>query len=288
MFEVAQLIWHNGRIIPHEQAAPSIASHSLHLGIGVFDGLRAFWNGTHYYIHALDEHIARLRENAITLEMEIPWSLKELKAGILTLLAEIPQTNYYLRPIVYRGQPKITINERQQMQVDVAILAVTAPRGIIKSLRCHISPIERVSNRAIPVSAKICGAYVNSYLVRTHAEASGFDEGIMLDREGKIAEAATANLFFIQQDTIVTPILTPDIFPGITRSTLLKVAHSLGIKVIERNVYPEALGNFVAAFSCATFSEIKPIITIDSHQYDSLNNSIFCKLLKAYQEITYQ
>ncbi|MBZ8181974.1 aminotransferase class IV [Oscillatoria salina] len=288
MFEVVQLVWHNGKIIPREQAAPSIASHSLHLGIGVFDGLRAFWNGDRYYIHALDDHLTRLQENARTLEMEIPWSLKELKAGIWTLLAEIPQTNYYLRPIVYRGLPKITIKERQKMKVDVSILAVTAPRDVIKPFRCQISPFERVSSRAIPVRAKICGAYVNSYLVRIQAEASGFDEGIMLDREGKITEAATANLFFIQEDTVVTPALTPDIFPGITRSTLLKVASSLGIKVIERDIYPEALGDFQAVFSCATFSEVRPIITIDSHQYDSLNNPIFRKFLKAYQEITYQ
>ncbi|MDJ0619134.1 MAG: aminotransferase class IV [Calothrix sp. MO_192.B10] len=286
MFEVDQLVWYNGKIVPREQADPSVASYSLHLGIGVFDGIRAFWNGDRYYIHALDAHIERLRRNATTLEMEVPYSTEELKVGVWELLGKIPQADYYLRPLVYRSQPQIFIKDRNQMAVDVVVLAAIAPRNqVVKPLRCHISPIERVSHRAMPISAKICGTYVNSYLVRLAAEASGVDEGIMLDRSGKIAEAAAANLFFIQGETVVTPALTPDIFPGITRATLIEVAPSLGIEVIERDIYPQELGRFEAVFSCGTLSEIKPVVQIDEYQYNSLDNGVFRKFLDKYREI---
>jgi branched-chain amino acid aminotransferase len=259
------------------------------LGIGVFDGIRAFWNGDRYYIHALDAHIDRLRQNATTLEMEVPYSKEEIKTGIWELLEKIPQADYYLRPLVYRSQPKITIGDRHKMPVDVVVLAAIAPRNDrIKPLKCHISPIERVSSQAMPVQAKICGTYVNSYLVRLAAEAAGFHEGIMLDRSGKIAEAAAANLFFVQGETVVTPALTPEIFPGITRSLLIEIAPSLGIKVIERDIYPEELGNFEAAFSCATLSELKPLVAIDAHQYDSVNHPVFCKFLEKYRQVINQ
>src|SRR4028119_551855 len=102
IFDVTPIAWYNGRLVQREQAAPSIASHSLHLGIGVFDGIMAYWNGDHYYIHSLEAHLDRLRNGSTQMGLEFSWSNEDLTLGILSLLDEVPVNNYYIRPIVYR------------------------------------------------------------------------------------------------------------------------------------------------------------------------------------------
>jgi branched-chain amino acid aminotransferase len=286
IFEPAAIAWHNGKLVEREQAAPSIASHSLHLGIGVFDGIMAYWNGDRYYIHRLEAHLDRLRNGSTQMGLGFSWSNQDLKSGLLSLLDEIPANNYYIRPIVYRSGSYLNFSD--EMFVDVTILAVTISRDIAKPLTCHISTFERVSGRAIPVTWKICGTYVNSYLSRRAAAIKGFNDAIMLDQQGRITEATAANIFFLQKDKVITPALTPNIFPGITRSTLFNIAQSLGVEVIERDVLPEELGNFDGAFLAATMMELKPLATIDSYQYDSSNHLLFCQFLKQFQEITHQ
>jgi branched-chain amino acid aminotransferase len=285
-FVATPLVWHNGKIIERQQADPSIASHSLHLGIGVFDGIMAYWNGDRYYIHRLDAHFDRLRHSATKMGLEFAWTTEDLKLGLKSLLDQLPATNYYIRPIVYRKEPQLVF--REEMPVDVTILAVTSPRDLDKPLKCHISSYERVSGRAIPISWKICGVYVNSYLSRRAAELAGFDDAIMLDQEGRITEATAANLFLFQAEKVITPKLTPSIFPGITRETILDIAQSSGIEVIEREIRPDELGDFDGAFLAATMMELKPLSTIDPYEYDSSNHPLFQLFLTKFREITHQ
>jgi branched-chain amino acid aminotransferase len=285
-FEPTPIVWHNGKLVQREQAAPSIASHSLHLGIGIFDGIMAYWNGDRYYIHRLEAHLDRLRHGATQMGLPFSWTNEDLTSGIQSLLDEVPPTNYYIRPIVYRSGAYLNFSET--MPVDVTILGVTIARDVDKLLRTHISTFERVSGRAIPVTWKICGTYVNSYLSRRAAELQGFDDAILLDQEGRITEATAANLFLLQKDTVVTPSLTPNIFPGITRDTLIDVAQSLGIEVVERDVRPSELGDFDGAFLAATMMELKPLALIDDYRYDSSNHPLFRKFLKEFREITHQ
>jgi len=286
IFEAAPIAWHNGGLVQREQAAPSIASHSLHLGIGVFDGIMAYWNSDHYYVHSQIEHLNRLQNGSVQMGLKFSWSNEDLQAGISSLLNEVSANHYYIRPIVYRAGPHLNFNDA--MSVDVAILGVRTVRDVVKPLTCHISQFERVSGRAIPVTWKICGTYVNSYLARRSAEASGFNDAIMLDQAGRITEATAANLFLLQKDTVITPALTPNIFPGITRSTLLAIAQSLGIEVVERDIWPDELENFDGAFLAATMMELKPLASIYPYQYDTFNHPIFRRFLKEFQEITHQ
>ena len=286
IFEPAAIAWYNGKLVEREQAAPSVASHSLHLGVGVFDGIMAYWNGDRYYIHRLEAHLDRLRHGATNMGLQFSWSNQDLKSGLLSLLDRIPATNYYIRPIVYRAGAYLNFND--EMPVDVTILAVTIARDVDKSLTCHISKFERVSGHAIPVTWKICGTYVNSYLSRRAAQTDGFDDAILLDQKGRITEATAANIFFLQKDTIITPALTENIFPGITRSTLLDIASAVGIEVIERDILPEELGNFEGAFLAATMMELKPLAMIDNYQYESSNHPLFRKFLQEFREITHQ
>lgn len=286
IFAPAAIAWHNGKLVEREQAAPSIASHSLHLGVGVFDGIMAYWNQDHYYIHRLDAHLDRLRHGSMQMGLEFAWSNADLKSGLLALLAEIPLNNYYIRPIVYRSGAYLNFNDT--MPVDVTILAVTIARDVATPLRCHISKYERVSGSAIPVTWKICGTYVNSYLSRRAAEKDGFNDAIMLDANGQITEATAANIFFLQQDKVITPALNPNIFPGITRSTLLDIAQNLNIEVIERDIKPAEIGEFDGAFLAATMMEIKPIASIDSFEYRSSDRPLFKQFLHQFRQITHQ
>jgi branched-chain amino acid aminotransferase len=286
LFTATPVVWHNGSLVQREQAAPSIASHSLHLGIGVFDGLMAYWNGDRYYIHRLEAHLERLRQGSLQMGLAYSWSDEDLKAGILALLEQVPAQNYYLRPLVYRAGPHLNFSDH--MPVDVTILGVTIARDVNQPFTCHISTFERVSGRAIPIAWKICGTYVNSYLARRAAQADGFNDAILLDQEGRITEATAANLFLLQQDTVITPALTPNIFPGITRATLLEVAQSLGVEVVERDIRPEELGNYDGAFLAATMMELKPLVTIHPYRYDSSNHPLFRRFLQEFQQITHQ
>lgn len=284
--ELSPIAWHNGNLVPREQANPSIASHSLHLGIGVFDGIMAYRNGDHYYIHRLEAHLDRLRHSSSQIGLGFDWSNELLAAGITALLAELPAKTYYLRPIVYRSVPQLNFSDA--MPVDVTVLAVAIDRDVVRPMTCQISPYERVSGRAIPVTWKLCGTYINSYLSRRTAEMSGFNDALLLDAEGRITEASAANLFLLQGDRLVTPALTPSIFPGITRATLLEIAQILQIEVIERDVRPEELGDFDGAFLAATMMELKPLAAIDPHRYDTVNHWIWRSILKEFWEITHQ
>jgi len=227
-----------------------------------------------------------LQRGASQIGLDFAWTTETLGSGIHALLEEIPPATYYLRPIVYRSVPQLNFND--SMPVDVTILAVTISRDVVKPLTCHISPFERVSGRAIPLTWKLCGTYVNSYLSRRTAEVAGFNDTILLDQAGRITEASAANLFLLEPDRVVTPALTENIFPGITRSTLLEIAQSLSIQVIERDVQPEELQNFDGAFLCATMMELKPLAMIHPHHYDSANHPLFRYFLKEFQEITHQ
>src|SRR5262245_5621876 len=162
--------WCNGQIKQREEGAPSIASISFHLGTGVFDGLMAYWNRDHYYLHRAHEHLERFKQGAARMGLTIPWSVPEMLAGIRALLAVEPLGNQYIRPIAYRRAPELWVTGNDGMPVDVSIFAVQVERDNDAPITCHISPVERVSSRAIPRHTKVSGAYVNSFHARKTAE----------------------------------------------------------------------------------------------------------------------
>jgi branched-chain amino acid aminotransferase len=210
--------WCNGELREREAGAPSVASISFHLGLGVFDGMMAYWNHNHYYIHRVDEHLDRFRHGAARMGMSIPLSVDQMREGIDTLLAYEPRGTQYVRPVAYRRGPELWVTGAEGRPVDVSIFTVRADahRDIDAPMRCQISGIERISSRSIPGQIKVCGSYVNSFHARRTAEAAGLDDGIMLDREGRLAEASAANVFVIMGDRLVTPPLNPDVRSRLT------------------------------------------------------------------------
>jgi branched-chain amino acid aminotransferase len=280
--------WFNGEITAREAGAPSIASISLHLGTGVFDGLMAYWNDGCYYLHRAREHLERFREGAARMGLQIPWTPPQLLAGIEALLAHEAPGTQYVRPIAYRRAPELWVTGSLDRPVDVSIFTVRVGRDCDQLLDCHVSSVERISSRAIPQHTKVSGAYVNSFNARWTAERAGFHDGIMLDREGRVAEASAANVFVILGDRLLTPPLNPDVFPGITRQVVLEIAAQAGIDAQERDLRAHDLRGISGAFLCSTLMEVRGIASLDRVPLGTAGHPAYRAVVRSFREVTHQ
>jgi len=282
--------WHNGGIVQREASAPSVASISFHLGTGVFDGMMAYWNRDHYYLHRGEEHLVRFRHGAAKMGLLVPWPVEQMLRGVHDLLEREPKGTQYVRPIAFRGGPELWVTGSQDRPVDVSIFTVRTEthRDIDTPMRCEISGVERISSRSIPGQVKVSGAYVNSFLARRTAEESGFEDGLMFDREGRLAEASAANVFVINGDRLSTPRLNPDVFPGITRFVFLELANSLGIDVREADIGRDDLAAIDGAFLCSTLMEIRGISQLGARDLPTLELPVYKSLVNAFRAVTHQ
>jgi branched-chain amino acid aminotransferase len=290
MTQVSTYSWHNGQIKEREQGAPSLASISFHLGTGVFDGMMAYWNRDHFHIFRAEEHLVRFRHGAACMGLDFPWSVEELLAGIWELLRLEPKGTQYIRPIAFRGAPELWVTGAEGRPVDVSIFTVRtdAHRDLDELIGCEISPVERISSRSIPGQIKVSGAYVNSFFARRTAEKSGFDDGLMFDREGHLTEASAANVFLIAGDLLLTPRLKPDLFPGITRKVFLELARVQGIEVREAELRREDLAGIDGAFLCSTLMEIRGLARLGQRPLSTAELPIYQSLVSAFRAVTHQ
>jgi branched-chain amino acid aminotransferase len=282
------LAWFNGRLVPRELAAPSVASNNLHLGTSVFDGLMAYWNGDRHHLHEVEAHIARFCAGTRSMHLPIGFTGQELIAGITALVGALPGEDHYIRPIALRTAPELYDVRRLDAPADVAILAVSAERDVDPPMTTTISPWRRVSSSAIPVAWKVSGAYANSMIAQYDAYARGVDTAILLDGRGRISEACTANIFFVAGTTLVTPTLDADVFPGITRSLVWSLAERRGLTVVARDVLPDELPSFDGAFICATLLELRALQCIDELAYPGADLDVFQALLADFRGLTHQ
>jgi branched-chain amino acid aminotransferase len=285
---VSKHSWFNGQIGPREQGCPSVASISFHLGTGVFDGIMAYWNEDHYYVHRGEEHFTRLKAGAARMGLDLQYSVDELARAVVELLEHEPRDTHYIRPIVYRQAPALLLTGSEGLPVDLSIFAVRSGhvRDVDKPITCHISPVQRISSLAIPGQTKVSGSYVNSVHARRIAEQVGFLDGIMLDREGRITEASAANIFFLSNETLVTPSLRDDVFPGITRRVVMELSDRIGIAVVERDLYEKDLGAFDGAFLCSTYMEIRAISVLGTRSLDTTGSAAYRAIVKEFRAMT--
>jgi branched-chain amino acid aminotransferase len=287
MSEIAGHVWLNGEIRDARDASPSIASISLNIGSGVFDGIMAYWNGDHYHVFRAEEHLERLRVGAERMSLELRWTTSEILQAVQRLLEVVPPRTYYVRPFVLRCGPELFITAADRLPVDLCIFAVLVDRDDDEPLQCCVSSYERVFSRAMPTHCKVSGIYVNSYLTRKEAEQRGFDDGLMLDRYGRVAEASAANVFFIRGERLITPEVSPEFLPGITRRVVLEIAERKGINVEERVVLPQEFGDFDGAFLCATLMEIRSLSRIESAAYETARHPLFREVLNEFRALTH-
>jgi branched-chain amino acid aminotransferase len=290
MTEASTHSWCNGEIKEREKGAPSVASISFHLGTGVFDGLMAYWNKDHYYILRAEDHLRRFRKGAACMGLQFSWSVDELLAGITELLDREPKGTQYIRPIAFHGSPELWVTGSEGRPVDVSIFTVRteAHRDRDEPLSCEISTVERISSRSIPGQIKVSGAYVNSFFARKTAEKSGFNDGLMFDRDGHLAEASAANVFVIDNGHLLTPRLKPDVFPGVTRQVVIELARGLGIDVREAEMGREDLDGVDGALLCSTLMEIRAVSRLGEYAVPTVETPIFKAVIDAFRVLTHQ
>ena len=251
-------IWFDGNMVPWPDAKVHVLTHGLHYGSCVFEGERAY-NGK---IFKDREHSERLHSSAKLIGFDIPYSVDELMAAKKTVLAKQNITNGYLRPVAWRGSEMMAISA-QATKIHVAIAAWEWPSYFSKEARekglsLKISDWARPAPNTAPTASKAAGLYMICTMSKHAAEKDGFNDALMLDYRGLIAEATGANLFFVFNGELHTP--TPDCFlDGITRRTVMDLARGAGIKVVERHIKPEEIKNASEMFLTGTAAEITPV-----------------------------
>ena len=267
-------IWFNNELCEWQDARVHIISHGMHYASLVFEGLRVY----NKKIFKLKEHTDRLFNSAKILDMKIPYSCNEIMEATKKLVSDQGIENGYIRPFVWRGSEMMGVSA-QNTKINIAIAIWDWPTYFnpelkLKGIKLNISKWQRPPQNSSPWESKAAGLYMICTLSKHQAEKEGYTDSLMLDHEGNIAEATSANIFFKdEKDELHTPI--PDSFlNGITRKTVIDLAKSKNIKIHERKISPNELSNFKGCFITGTAAEITPVGNIAN------NNFEVCDLIK--------
>ncbi len=260
------VIWYDGVLVPWREAKLHVLSHGLHYASCVFEGVRVYGGN----IFKLTEHTERLFASAAALRFKIPYTVAEIDEASRQVVAALDITDGYLRPFAWRGSEMMGV-AAQQTRIHVAIAAWPWPsyfskEARLKGLRMVISEWARPAPNTAPTKTKAAGLYMICTLSKHAAEAAGYDDALMFDWRGRIAEATGANIFFVKDGVLHTPV--PDCFlDGITRRTVIGLARKRGIEVVERAIQPEEMAGFEQAFLTGTAAEVTPIREIAEFRF---------------------
>lgn len=272
-------IWMNGAIIPWREAKTHVLTHGLHYASCVFEGERAY-SGR---IFKSREHTERLHKSAELLGFTIPYSVEQIEAAKAETLKRNTIEDGYVRPFAWRGSEMMAISA-QKNKIHVAIACWNWPTMYKteikeKGIRLTMAPFKRPSPESAPTASKAAGLYMICTISKHAAEQKGFQDALMLDYRGYLAEATGANLFLVIKGEIHTP--TPDCFlDGITRRTVIDLARANNITVHERHIKPEELVRAQEVFLTGTAAEITPVGEIDSHKF--VVGNVTKALMEAY------
>ncbi|MDD2486986.1 MAG: branched-chain amino acid transaminase [Candidatus Gracilibacteria bacterium] len=285
-------IWKNGKLIAWDDAVDHHLSHSLHYGGGVFEGIRFYDTDKGPKIFRLKDHIDRLFYSASVVGLEIPFTKDYIMNETIKLLENNQEKTGYIRHIVYSGYGKMGLNPYGAKTETVISVWKWGKYLSENPIRVKIAKIRRVHPSTTDMNAKISGNYANSILVSQEIKKAGFDEGLLLDTEGFIAEGPGENIFFVKGNEVVTPRLGT-ILPGITRNSIIHLfKDEFGINVTERKISPEELGDFNEAFFTGTAAEVTLIGSITDENGKEFSfgsgdeNSISQKIRKLFLEVT--
>jgi branched-chain amino acid aminotransferase len=259
-------IWFDGALIPFRDAKLHILSHGLHYASCVFEGERAY-DGE---VFRLREHSQRLYDSAKLMDFTIPFSVDEIDRATKETVAASKMPNCYVRPVAWRGSEMMGVSA-QQNKIHLAIAvwewpSYFSPEAKMKGLRLQISDWRRPAPNTAPTKAKAAGLYMICTLSKHKAEREGYQDALMLDWRGQVAEATGANIFFAKDGKLHTP--TPDCFlDGITRRAVMKMAQARGIEVIERAIQPEEMSGFEECFLTGTAAEVTPVSEIGPYRF---------------------
>ena len=276
-------IWYNNDLVDWNNVQIHVLNHGLHYASCIFEGLRVY-DGE---IFKLEEHTKRFFYSAKRMGIEIPFSENEINQASKQIVKVQNVQNGYVRPVAWRGSEMMAISA-QQTKIHVAIAtwewgSYFDPNLKLKGIKLNISNWRRPAPNTIPWDTKASGLYMICTLSKHEAERDGFTDSLMLDHEGNVAEATGANIFFKDnKGELHTPI--PDSFlDGITRRTVIEIAKSKNIKVNERKISPDELGNFQGCFLTGTAAEVTPVSRIQNHNFEVCK--IIIDLSESYQSL---
>ncbi|MHC1596260.1 MAG: branched-chain amino acid transaminase [Candidatus Syntropharchaeales archaeon] len=265
-FGDVEKIWMNGKLINWQDAKIHVLSHGLHYGSGVFEGIRCYSTPKGSFVFRLTDHLKRLFRSAIPYKITIPYSLDEIKKAVFDTIKANKLDSCYIRPIAFYGYHSLGVGPGE---CPVECVIATWPWGaylgeeaIANGIRCTFSSWVKIHPKMLPVGAKATGQYINSMLAGFDAKEKGFDEAILLDNDGYVAEGPGENIFLVNDGVIHTPSLVSAL-PGITRDSAIRIAEDLGYEVVVRNMTRGEVLIADEIFLTGTAAEVTPVREID-------------------------
>jgi branched-chain amino acid aminotransferase len=267
MVQRVDWVWVDGRLVPWDEATVHLLTHALHYGSGVFEGIRAYRTDRGAAVFRLDDHIRRLFRSAALYHMDIPFSHDDLVEGCRQTIRANGLEACYIRPIVFRGLGEIGVNPlRVPLVVAVAVWewgAYLGEEALENGVRAKISSWKRNDQNTLPPGAKATGQYINSQLAKMEAVLAGYDEAILLNMAGNVADGSGENVFVVRDGELVTPPVSAGCLDGITRRSVMAIARDLGYPVAERDLSRFDLYTADEAFFTGTAAEVTPIREVD-------------------------
>ena len=266
----SKLIWMDGELVPWNEAKVHVLTHSLHYGLGVFEGIRAYETSTGPAVFRLTPHIKRLFNSAKIYMLDIPFSLDEIVQATKDTVRENGLNSCYIRPIVYLGYGEMGLNPLPcAVNVSIAVWewgAYLGDEGIRNGVRMKVSSWQRHGVNAMPPAAKGTGMYINSSMAKVEALKAGYDEAILLSPQGYVSECTGENIFIVKDGAIYTPPVSAGALEGITQDAVRTIARDLGYQYAEANIVRSDLYTADEAFLSGTAAEIVPIRSVDDRE----------------------
>lgn len=263
-------IWMDGEFVDWDDAKVHILTPTLHYGWGVFEGIRAYAtpNGAAVFQHRA--HMQRLHRSAGILQMEVPYTVDELMEATRELIRIAGLDACYIRPLVYLGYGEMGLNPMpSHVRVSIAVWpwgSYLGDEGIANGVRAKTSTWVRIGSNMIPTGTKACGVYINSSLAKVEVLKAGYDEAILLNEHGMVAEGSGENIFVVRDGTLITPPLTAGVLRGITRDSIIEFAADLGIPFVESDLLRQDMYIADEAFYTGTAAEVVPIRSVDDRE----------------------
>ena len=262
-----QKVWHNGEFIPWNEATIHVASHVVSYASCLFEGIRCYDTPQGPGIFRLKEHTDRLVNSCKIYRMELQFTRDQLAQAMVELVRVNNVKHCYLRPVIFRGFGEVGVNPLKN-PIEIYLLAwewgkYLGDEALRQGVDVCVSSWQRIAPNTLPAIAKAAANYMNSQLVKMEALTNGYVEGISLDASGHVSEGSGENLFIVRDGKIITPPLSSSILPGITRDSVITLAHELGYTVIEQAISREMLYIADEVFFTGTAAEITPIRSVD-------------------------
>lgn len=259
-------VWFDGKIMGFDEATVPVTVHSLQYGSGIFEGIRAYKTEKGPAIFRLKEHTRRFFDTAKIYGMELGYTPDEINSAIIEVIKINGLDSCYIRPFAFYNDVRVGLSTvGKKVSVYIAAIPLGSYFGEVqeKGARCKTSSWRRINSDILPVRAKASGNYLNSILTSREVHDAGYDEAILLSGNGYLAEGPGENIFIVRDGTLFTPGTSADILGGITRDTIIEIAHDKDIEVVERDIHREEIYVADEAFFCGTAAEVTPIVNVD-------------------------